>query len=132
MLTIPGPGWAMACLCSCFMALATWSEPFDFIGIPAPVIFMAFAGATAGLILHPPRVSRRATMMLALAFTFFGAACTAILGEIPHMAWVKNAAPAAAGLLALFGQALVPAVRQRLLHEVRDRGAPQGHEGGSP
>lgn len=125
-------GWLVTSAWSAVLAVATWSQPFDFVGLPAPVVFMAFAGAAAGLIMQPPKVSRRRALALALAFTLFAAVTTVILGVIPHMSWTRDAAPAIAGLLALFAQALVPAVCERLVREAKDRGAPDAHDGGHP
>jgi hypothetical protein len=117
---------------SSWVALATWTSPLDSIGMSAPVAFMAFAGTCAGLILQPPRISRRAMYLWALALTFFASVSTVVLGEIPHFGWTKNAAPAIAGLLAMFSQALVPAVQARLTREVKDRGAPGDAIGDTP
>lgn len=132
MIHVPSPGWAKAGAGAYVAALATWTQPLAFVGLPAPVVFMAFAGAAAGLILQPPKVSRLKMFAWALAFTFFGAVGTVVLGEIPHMGWTKNAAPSIAGLVALFAQALVPAVRDRLRREVKDRGSPDALKGESP
>ncbi|HET6805338.1 MAG TPA: hypothetical protein VFH59_07865 [Frateuria sp.] len=124
MTYVPGPGWLKASASAYVAALATWSQPFDFVGVPAPVVFMAFAGAAAGLILQPPNVTRLRMFAWALAFTLFGAVCTVVLGVLPHMGWTQGAAPAIAGLLSLFAKALVPAVRDRIGREVKDRAAP--------
>jgi phosphatidylserine synthase len=130
--TPPSAGWLYACMCSWTAALATWTAPFDFVGVPVPVAFMAFAGACAGLVLQPPKVSRRAMYAWALCLTFFATVLTVALGEVPHMDWTKNAAPAIAGLLAVFSQALLPAISDRLRREVKDRGAPGNATGGDP
>lgn len=115
---------AFAAAYSTIAAAATWSAPFAFIGIPAPVVFMAIAGAAAGLIVQPPAMSRIAMLLITLAFTFFGASAAVLVGAVPGFGWVHDAAPAAAGIVAFFSQALVPAVRDRLKREVKDRGAP--------
>lgn len=117
---------------STIAAAATWSTPFDFIGLPAPVVFMAFAGTAAGLVLQPPKGTRRTMFLLTLALTFFASVATVFLGKIPHMEWTLDASPAIAGLLGLFAQALVPAVRRRLASEVTERGATNGSSGGAP
>lgn len=128
----PSAGWLYACMCSWTAALATWTAPFDFVGVPVPVAFMAFGGACAGLILQPPNVSRRAMYAWALSFTFFAAVLTVVLGEVPHLGWTKKAAPAIAGFLAVFSQVLVPAMRDRLGREVKNRGAPRVTNGDPP
>lgn len=124
MTYVPGAGWFKASASAYVAAVMTWSEPFAFVGIPAPVVFMAFAGAAAGLILQPPKVTRARMFAWALAFTLFGTMATVVLGVLPHMGWSREAGPAIAGLLSLFAQALVPAVRDRIGREVKDRAAP--------
>jgi hypothetical protein len=91
---------------------------------------MAFAGSAAGLIVQPPKTSRARMFALQLAFTVFGAASAVVLGEfVPTL---KNAGPAVSCLLAFFAQVLIPAARERLSREVRERVAPTGNEGGAP
>lgn len=124
MIYVPGAGWLKASASAYVAALLTWTSPFAFVGVPAPVVFMAFAGAAAGLILQPPQVTRLRMFAWALAFTLFGAVVTVVIGVLPHMEWTREAAPAIAGLLSLFAQALVPAVRDRLGREVKERAAP--------
>lgn len=114
---------------STLCAAATWSAPFAFVGVPAPVVFMAFAGAATGLIVQPPAMSRVAMLLTTLAFTFFAASAAVLVGAVPGFRWVQDAAPAAAGVVAFFSQALVPAVRDRLKREVKDRGAPENTGG---
>lgn len=115
----------LASVSSSFAAVATWSSPFGFIGIPAPVAFMAFAGASAGLIAHPPtsKLSRWAMLTLTLSFTFFAASGAVFLGGLPHCEFLREVAPAVAGLLAYFAQTVVPAVRRRAVQEIRSRGS---------
>lgn len=110
-------------------AVAGWVLPFDFIGIPAAVVFLALAGAAAGLIVQPPKVSRLRMYLLAMAFTGFGAALAVLV--IRFVPAVKDAAPAVAFLIAFFAQVIEPAARERLRREVRERGAP-ADSGGSP
>jgi len=127
------PAAIVASAYSSIAAAATWSSPFEFVGLPAPVVFMAFAGVAAGLILQPPKnMSRLAMFMLTLALTFFAAVSTVVLGHIPKMDWVRDAGPAIAGTVGLFAQALVPALQRRLQKEVNDRGATTSSGGGSP
>jgi len=111
-------------------AAATWTSPLEFVGLPAPVLFMAFAGVAAGLILEPPKSTRGIMFLLVLAYTFFSAAFTVMLGGIPHMEWTQAIAPAIAGVLGIFAQVAVPAARARLKREVQDRG--NGSSGGAP
>lgn len=110
---------------STLCAAATWSSPFAFLGLPPPVVFMAFAGSAAGLIVQPPAISRRAMLLVTLAYAFFGLCVAVVLGAIPAMGFTRDVAPAVAGVVAFFAQALVPAVRDRLKREVKDRGAPE-------
>lgn len=126
------PAALLASLYSSVAAAATWSSPLALVGMPAPVVFMAFAGAAAGLILQPPKISRNAMFLLTLALTFFAAVSAMFVGFIPHMTWARDAAPELAGIFGLFGQTLVPAVGRRLSNEVNDRGAAKGTDGGAP
>jgi len=129
---VPSAGWFFACLWSGAAGLITWRQPLALVGIPAPVLFMAFAGAAAGLITQPPQASRKVMMLWVIANTFFGMVVAIVLGAVPKLEWIKDIAPALAGLIAFFGQALIPAARDRLQREVKDRGAPEAHEGGPP
>ncbi|WEN13711.1 hypothetical protein PY254_10685 [Rhodanobacter sp. AS-Z3] len=111
-------------------AAATWTSPLEFVGLPAPVLFMAFAGVAFGLILQPPKTSRTTMFLLVLAYTFFSAVATVMVGGIPHMEWAQASAPAIAGFLGVFAQVVVPAARNRLTREVQDRG--NSSNGGAP
>lgn len=113
-------------------AIATSGSAVVLAGVPAPVAFMAFAGAAAGLVVQPPKLSRWAMLLLMLAFTFFGATMAVLLGGIPHLEFVKEIAPAVAGIFSFFAQSLVPAVRRRLGMEVTRRGAPDNRSGDTP
>jgi hypothetical protein len=104
-------------------AAATWQSPLEFVGLPAPVVFMAFAGVAFGLVLQPPKASRFVMFVLVLAYTFVSAVFAVFVGSIPHMEWARNAAPAVAGLMGFFAQAAVPATRERLRQEIKKRGA---------
>ncbi len=129
---VPSAGWLFACLWSGAAGVITWRQPLALVGVPAPVLFMAFAGAAAGLITQAPQMSRRVMILCAIANTFFGMVVAVVLGAVPHLEWIKDIAPALAGLLAFFGQTLIPAAGDRLRREVKDRGAPEAHEGGPP
>lgn len=104
-------------------AAATWSSPLEFVGLPAPVVFMAFAGVAFGLVLQPPKAGRLTMFALTIAYTFFAAVAAVFVGSIPGMSWAQAAAPAVAGLLGFFAQAAVPAARGRLRREIQERGA---------
>lgn len=127
----PGIGWLQASYCSCIAALATWNEPFDFIGVPAAVIFMAFAGAAAGLIAQPPKATRKVMLLQTLAYTFFSAVSTVTLAQLPLTHFVTDIAAPVAGLLAFFAQVLIPAVSKRLPREIENRGSTNGNDGGA-
>lgn len=111
-------------------AAATWTSPLEFVGLPAPIVFMALAGVAFGLILQPPKASRIVMFMLTLAYAFFAAVAAVLLGSIPHLEWTRAAGPAIAGLLGFFAQAAVPAARGRLQREISDRGS-NGSSGGA-
>lgn len=113
-------------------AVVTWSSPFGFVGIPAPVAFMAFAGAAAGLVVQPPKLSRWAMLVITLAFTLFASCGAVLLGSLPHLTFLQGVAPAVSGILAFFAQALVPSVRRRLSLEIVNRGTPGNSDGESP
>ena len=114
---------AGASFASLVVSLAPWASP------AAPIIFLAFAGSAAGLIVQPPKASRARMFGLQLAFTVFGTAAAVVIGRfIPVLA---ETAGAVACLLAFFAQAIIPAARERLRREVRDRGAPADN-GGPP
>lgn len=113
-------------------ATATAGTQLVVAGVPAPVAFMAFAGSAAGLVVQPPKLSRWAMLLLMLAFTFFGATMAVLLGGLPHLGFVKDIAPAVAGIVSFFAQSLVPSVRRRLGMEVERRGAPDNRSGDSP
>ena len=122
----------VAALYSTGAALITAGTQVVIAGVPAPVAFMAFAGAAAGLVVQPPKLSRWAMLLLMLSFTFFGACIAVAIGGIPHFGFVRNIAPAVAGITSFFAQSLVPAVRRRLGMEVARRGAPDNRSGESP
>lgn len=104
-------------------AAATWQSPLEFVGLPAPVLFMAFAGVAFGLVLQPPKASRLVMFALVAAYTFVSTVFAVFIGSIPGMQWAQGAAPAFAGLLGFFAQAAVPATRGRLVREIEKRGA---------
>ncbi len=108
-------------------AAATWQSPLEFVGLPAPVVFMAFAGVAFGLVLQPPKANRLIMFALVMAYTFISAVFSVFIGSIPHMEWARQAAPAVAGLLGFFAQAAVPATRERLRQEIEKRGANDTH-----
>ena len=122
----------LAALYSTGAALITAGTQVVIAGVPAPVAFMAFAGAAAGLVVQPPKLSRWAMLLLMLSFTFFGACIAVAIGGIPHFEFVRDIAPAVAGITSFFAQSLVPAVRRRLGMEVARRGAPDNRSGDSP
>lgn len=112
-----------AAAASAAAGVAAWQLPFDFIAIPAAVVFMAFAGTAAGLVVHPPSdgTTRIRTILIAGAFTGFAAVSAVILREFGLL---PKAGPAVAFLAGFFAQALIPAARERLKVEVGKRGAP--------
>jgi hypothetical protein len=101
------------------VAAATWRSPLELVGLPAPVVCMAFAGVAIGQVVQPPKASRLAMFGLTLAYTFFSAVLAMLLGIVPHMEWTRDAAPLIAGMLGFFAQVTVPATRGRLQREIR-------------
>lgn len=112
---------AMASAWSGTAAAVTWASPLAFLGVPAPVALMAFAGAAAGLILQPPSISRREMFGWTLGFTFLAICLTTIAAAfIPN---IKEIQPAVAGAVAAFMQSILPAARRRITKELSGRGA---------
>ena len=117
-------GAFVALIYSTAAAAATWHSPLEFVGLPAPVVFMAFAGVAFGLVLQPPKADKRLVMFaLVMAYTFISAVLTVFIGSVPHMDWARKAGPAIAGLLGFFAQSSVPVMRDRLRQEIQKRGA---------
>lgn len=115
---------AGAAVGSWLLALITWATP------AAAIVFLAFAGSAAGLVVQPPKASRARMFGLQVAYTVFGAAGAVVLGRfLPVLAEIT---PAVACVLAFFAQVLIPATRDRLSREVRDRDAPADNGGSAP
>lgn len=116
--------YLLACLMSSWSTMAaasSWITPLDFLGVPAPVALMAFAGAAAGLILQPPMITRRAMFGWSLGFTFVAICITQIGAAVLPV--IKEVQPAVAGALAAFMQTILPAARRRMVREISGRGA---------
>lgn len=101
------------------VAAATWKSPLELVGLPAPVVCMAFAGVAFGLVIQPPKATRLTMFALTVAYTFISAVIAMLVGAIPHMEWTRDAAPLIAGLLGFFAQVAVPAMRGRVQREIR-------------
>lgn len=99
--------------------LVAWSLPFDAIGVPAAVLFMALTGTAAGLLCNRPGGSRARLYGLAFAYTVFAAAAAMVIGEIPGFTFFKAVAPATALLIAFFAQTLLPVVTDALSARVK-------------
>jgi len=116
--------YLMAALLSMWSGTAaalTWTSPLAFLGVPAPVALMAFAGSAAGLILQPPSISRRAMLGWTAGFTFVSICLTTIAAAfIPALREIQ---PAVAGAVAAFMQSILPAARRRIGKELSGRGA---------
>lgn len=121
-------GFAIACLLFCSTAAAaSWISPLELLGIPpemVPIIFMAFAGSSAGLIFQPPMaVGRIMMLVLTVIFTFVVTCVTIIAPHVPILGWLADVQPPTSGLIAFFAQKLVPAVGRRLETTISGRGA---------
>lgn len=119
-------GCALATFLFCGVAsAATWSLPPAILGfLPIPVVFMAFAGSSLGIIWQPPASVGRLTMLVTtVCFTFVVTCVTIILPHVPLLGWLHDVQPAAAGVAAFFAQKLVPALGRRLETQVSGRGA---------
>lgn len=99
--------------------LVAWSLPFDSIGIPVAVLFMALTGTAAGLLCTPPAATRLRMYGIAFAYTVFAAAAAIVLGEIPGLTFFAKVAPATALLIAFFAQTLVPVLREALAERAK-------------
>lgn len=101
----------------------SWSLPLDAVGLSAAIVFMAFAGSAAGLIVTPPeKMARWRMYALSIAYTLFASAFAVFVGKLwPAVAEIQ---PVVALLVAFFAQAIIPAVKERLGREVRTRQAP--------
>lgn len=99
--------------------LVAWSLPFDAVGVPAAVLFMALTGTAAGLVFEQPGGSRARLFGLAFAYTVFAAAAAIVLGQIPGFTFFAKVAPATALLIAFLAQTLIPAIRDALKERAR-------------
>lgn len=99
--------------------LVAWSIPFDAVGIPVAVLFMALTGTAAGLLCQPPGGSRGRMFALAFAYTAFAAAGAIVLGALPGFAFFRAVAPCVALLIAFFSQTLLPVIREALAERAR-------------
>ena len=99
--------------------LVAWSLPFDSVGLPLAVLFMALTGTAAGMIMQPPGGARLRMFGLAFAYTVFAASAAIVLGEIPGFTFFRKVAPATALLIALFAQTLLPVLREALAERAR-------------
>ena len=110
---------AGASVVSTSAGLVAWSSPFDAVGVPAAVVFMALTGTAAGLLCQPPGGSRARLYGLAFAYTVFAASAAIVLGEIPGFTFFARVAPATALLIAFFAQTLLPVLREALRARVK-------------
>lgn len=121
----------IALIYSSTAAAMTWGTSLALVGVPIPVVFMAFAGASAGLIVQKPvSVGRLAMFGLTVGFTFIATCGAIVLAATPWFKWTRDAQPAIAGVLSFFAQTLVPAASLYINRRASGRGATD--QGGSP
>lgn len=119
-------GCALATFLCCGAAsAATWSLPPAVLGmLPIPVIFMAFAGSSLGILWQPPAsVGRLMMLFTTVCFTFVVTCVTIVLPHVPGFGWLRDVLPAFAGMASFFSQKLVPALGRRLETQLSGRGA---------
>lgn len=127
--------WAFALASFLFcgaVSAATWSLPPAIMGmLPIPVVFMAFAGSSLGILWQPPAAVGRLMMLLTtICFTFVVTCITVIAPHVPGLGWMHDVLPAVAGVSSFFSQKLVPALGRRFENTISGRGATD--EGAKP
>lgn len=97
-------------------------SPFEIVGVPAAVVFMALIGTSAGMIVHKQEGGRARLFSLVFAYTAASSALAVLLGQIPGLTFFSSVAPATALVVAFFAQSLVPALREALVNRVKGIG----------
>lgn len=101
------------------VSIFTWGWPFEAVGLPVAVLFMALIGTACGLVFQQPGGSRARLFCLAFAYTMVSASVAIVLGQIPGFTFFNAVSPATALLFAFFAQTLIPVLRDALAERAK-------------
>ncbi|MEI2454567.1 hypothetical protein [Lysobacter firmicutimachus] len=99
--------------------VVAWASPLTHVGVPAAVLFMAFAGVACGLLVNRPGGTRWRLYALALAYAAVSACVAIVVPSVPGLGFLQPVAPALALLVAFFSQSLIPVVGDALAERIK-------------
>lgn len=117
LLSVPALSGAAAASSS--LGVIAWTSPLAYLGVPAAVLCMAFAGVACGLLASRPGGTRKRLYGLALAYAAVSACIAIVVPTFPGLGFLQSVAPALALLVAFFSQSLIPVIGEALAERLK-------------